>query len=350
MSAVVAAGTALGVVADRVRQNEFDSKKFWFDPEMLRQTAKERTGRKQIGFYPDFDAGESTAWRQVDEYYGEIGRVDLLGFFGVIEDFDNPERVAHITHLLERIRSRGARPVWSLGTGGWNWRSHPFLLQNREFLLKRVQMALQLLENVQIPTTLRLFYEANANFFIYGTQREMSDAQHSQAYSEIFSWVRHYIDQRPSLDVELMSSPYVRSNVRHYTTRQAGGMSAHGVGVDGYGMYPGRGNWNHPHYWYPGYIPPEAVLYQPLHDLQVASGSQGSLNIWELGTISRDPAWLKQAATLLYAMGGESVMYFDYDKSYQRIPYEANWRMTPEIKTMFRDLCADLLPSASVTR
>ncbi len=347
--AAAAVGLGLSAAGVRITHNEIPS---YYDEDLLLQAARRSPVRKQIGMYPDFDAGDAVAWQQVKEYQEEIGQVDALGFFSLLEDLSNPARRAWIERTMTEITARSARIVWSLGTGSdfWRHRGHPFSLQNRALLQEGITEALDTMERLQVSVDLRMFFEANLPVFSFGTGQQLSHAEHIRAYNEIFLWSREEIDRRkqrnPSFDAELLSSPYARGDVKSYATRLPNGQTAaHAVGIDVYSLFPGKGQWLHPHYWYPGYQTPEQVIFPALQGLRAEIPPQTHLDIAELGAISRDATWLRQAYLLLYALGGRRVMYFDYDKSHTGLPYESNWRMTPEIKLMLRTLMEQLRSS-----
>jgi hypothetical protein len=342
----VAGGTAVGILGDKIIDNERLQQRFWFDTEVLKETARAQPGLKRLGFYPDFDAGERVAWNQVVQYLHEIGQVQLLGVFGRLEELYDPAYAYQLATTMQRIGYYDAKVVYSVGTGGKLWQGHPFARENRQILLAMIGRAIDVFNSAQVDGILRILYEANNRkrvAFSYGVGGEMTETAHSQAYAEIFDWTMNEIEQRATVSIELVSAQSVQHAVAPYVPKVDGRVRAHGVGLDGYALYPGPGQWDKLHYWVPGYQAPEAVFYSPLRELQEAAGGQVPISIYELGQIEKDAAWLQQAALLLFAMGGQDLMYFDYDKSATGKRYETNWRMTPEIMQMFRYLLNEII-------
>lgn len=333
--AASALGIAAGAAGLRVWQNESEAGPVIAEELLLETARRQLSGRRPFfGNHPDFDRPDFNPWQQADQVKEQVGREDFLGVFATVEQLCDRDWAANFLARLEQIHRRGAQPVIGLGYKGQIDGRHPFDRRAGPTRRQQADQVVGQLAALGFPVTLRLFYEMNLPSFVFGRGRGLADAQQEEGYREAFG---EYADaaRRRSSAVKLSFNPWVGDNFDPYWPEILG-VLPDSAGLDGYHLFPGRGRWTHPLYWNPGNLSAEEVFLPSLARLRKLSRDRLLLYYWELGSLSKDAAWLSHAALLLYAAGGAGVLHFNYDKSSHGVPNEGDWTINPPVAAAYR--------------
>ncbi len=148
---VATAGIAVGFGADRVAVNESLIQGKTYDSDVLFSLAQASGKDKQFGMYPDRETEGVNPFDQMNEARDSVQKLDLVGSFGNLEDFQNPFLVEKHLKWLRDVHEWGAEPVFSLGVGTSFNRHHPLSNHNFAQMEELIQIAAHKLSALEFP-------------------------------------------------------------------------------------------------------------------------------------------------------------------------------------------------------
>lgn len=319
-------------------------------------------------------------WGAVDRLSSLVGREDLIGAFGDIDDFAYGG--SGILLRLNEIHERGSLPMANLGIGGKIDGKHPLAQTNRVKMQAKLQKALTGLSSLGVPHLIRLGYEFNGGWFVYGRDQGLSGAAHERGMRQLFidaSRLASVYDplgrivispnvgaeiiaytplrekQLPMLlssadesrlsDVFGIATPRDEDSLNQYLERQSKKMQDHMgslidtnedvllasedrialAGLDGYIWFPGKGKLTRDGYWVPGHnITAESLFLHSYIDLCLSYADLPKMAS-EAGAISLDPEVIFRMFLLFLSLGSSGFMPFIVNKKEPRGPMETHF-------------------------
>ncbi len=162
--------------------------------------------------------------------------------------------------------------------------------------------------------------------YVYGPGNGLTRQQQELGYQRIFALFHKVFNQYPTTLTELIFSPSVLQPFENYYPLDENGSGlAGGAGPDGYDLFPNT--WLHPYYWLYGKRSAEEIFLPSLLKLKELGGEEAKLYICEIGSLGMNLEFLQHAALLLFALGGDAIMYFNYDKRRKKKLYERDWTL-----------------------
>lgn len=332
-------GLTAGSGVFRIHQNESD-KKSLSSGEIQQAAIRRLEGKRPLfGTLPDFELPNFDPWQRLQETKDQVGALDFVGFFPKIEYFENDDWRNGFLSSLERSIQMGAEPVLGLGYVQQVEGHHPFDDRVKHLRKEHFLGICKALRSLGSPVTVRLFFEMNLSAYCYGTQRELSWKQHAQGYIHSFGEFVNAV-QSTGAHVKTSFNPFVQNFYMPYSFTEHwpvvdGQLLADSAGLDGYHLFPGKGQWQHPYYWIPGQHTAQDTFFDSFRELDQLCNNQIPWYIWELGSLCRDSAFLSEAFWLSLACGGDGAMHFDYDKTHHNRPHEGEWFMTADNMTAY---------------
>ncbi|PWU23240.1 hypothetical protein C5B42_03690 [Candidatus Cerribacteria bacterium 'Amazon FNV 2010 28 9'] len=343
----------------RIGSNELFSEPFSIsNTELLKQALdrqrQDPTTSPEFGLYPDFERSRDP-WGSVDEVTAEVGRNDYVGIFALFEDFWNAAGCERITATLKRIHARGSTPVLSLGTIGaysihkdlaLHTHDHPLGRSNFDWIKKNALHIAAILCELDFRIDIRFLFEHNLrNSFVYGPNESISDEEHTYGYKRAVVAFKTAMELYRRAETRVIFNPGANTGLTFESFADTFPANKRktfvdAMGVDIYDLFPGKGMIFHPYYWVYGKRSPDDVLLPALKELQALSTSHSHTPffIYEIGSMTKDVAWIQRAALWLFALGGRGLLHFNYDKSQSGKLFEADWTIDTAIATLYKSL------------
>lgn len=328
-----------GFGADKIGENETDSPYPIADDVLISAIRhNSAVGRKQLfGIHPDFELHTTDPWAQADLVREGVGKEDFIGVFAGAGQFRDDIWVADFLHRLATIHRRPGTPEAVVALGqvkidGY----HPFDERARHGRQREADDIVRTLSSVGFPLTLRLNYEMNLSSFEYGRGRGLPDDQHEKGFKHSFVEYANAAERHGG-KVKLSFSPWALPNFSGYWPEPLGVLPS-SAGLDGYHLFPGKGQFLHPLYWNPGDLSPEEVFVPSIIQMQELARGRVPLRMWEIGSLAKDERWLAHAALLIFATGFDGVMHFNYNKQHHKKPNEGDWTITPIMAAAYRQV------------
>lgn len=333
---------ALGGAGRRILTNETSSIEPLALKGLLPLAQSLLAGRLPLfGIHPDLETEKHDPWAELDWVKPQVGQENYVGAFSTIDKLRHESHRTSLLQTLEKIVERGAEPVVGIGYGAKIEGTHPFDDRVQSQRQHDAQIVMQTLESLGSAVTVRLFYEMNLPAFVYGRNRELSHQRHVRGYQRAFT---EFANARSAQSkVKLSFNPAVQNMImpepfREYWPTDGGEPLADSAGIDAYHLFPGKGKFFHPYYWFPGQYTPETALLSSFAILNELTEGKVPWMVWEIGSLAKDAEWLSHALLLTLAHGGQGVMHFNYDKSGVNQLYEGDWRINESIAAGYQQM------------